>query len=296
MSTLYDVPGPRARRRATVLSGLVALVLLAAGYLLIYRPLAAQGQFTAAKWGSLVDPSNPNFVLLWKRLGVGLRNTLAAAGLAVVASLLLGTGLAVLRTRLRAQRQRRYPRLGATLAPVARGLTVLLDWLARAGVETIRGLPVVIAIFFVARSLPQFGLPLGDLAYIVIGLTVYNGVVIGEILRSGMMGLPRAQREAALALGLTEAQTIRLVLLPQAFRVMLPALVSQVVVVLKDTSIGGVVVGYDELLKVASLAVQVLHNPIQLLAVVAAMYLVLNYSLSRLATYLRDRVSARRAR
>jgi len=296
MSTLYDVPGPRARRRATVLSGLVALVLLAAGYLLIYRPLAAQGQFTAAKWGSLVDPSNPNFVLLWKRLGVGLRNTVAAAGLAVVASLLLGTGLAVLRTRLRAQRQRRYPRLGATLAPVARGLTVLLDWLARAGVETIRGLPVVIAIFFVARSLPQFGLPLGDLAYIVIGLTVYNGVVIGEILRSGMMGLPRAQREAALALGLTEAQTIRLVLLPQAFRVMLPALVSQVVVVLKDTSIGGVVVGYDELLKVASLAVQVLHNPIQLLAVVAAMYLVLNYSLSRLATYLRDRVSARRAR
>jgi glutamate transport system permease protein len=293
MSTLYDAPGPRARRRALILSGLVALVLIAGGYLLIYRPLAAQGQFTAAKWGSIVDPSDPNFVLLWKRFGVGLRNTISAAGLAVAASLLLGTGLAVLRTLLRAERRRRYPRLGVRLAPVARGLAWSLDWLTRVCVETVRGLPVVIAIFFVARGLPQFGLPLGDLAYIVIGLTVYNGVVIGEILRSGMVGLARGQREAALAIGLTEAQTIRLVLLPQAFRVMLPALVSQVVVVLKDTSIGGVVVGYDELLKVGSLAVLVLHNPIQILTVVAAMYLVMNYSLSRLATYLRDRVSVR---
>jgi glutamate transport system permease protein len=156
-------------------------------------------------------------------------------------------------------------------------------------VETFRGLPVVIAIFFVARSLPPAGLPLSDVWYLVIGLTIYNAVVIGEIVRSGIAGLPRGQREAALAVGLTEGQTIRLVLLPQALRVMLPALIGQVVVVLKDTSLGGVVVGYDELLKVGNLAVLVLNNPIQIYLVIGAMYLTLNYALSRLAIYLRDR-------
>jgi glutamate transport system permease protein len=92
-----------------------------------------------------------------------------------------------------------------------------------------------------------------------------------------------------MAIGLADGKTTILVLLPQAWRVMLPALISQVVVVLKDTSLGGVVVGYDDLLKVGSQAALVLENPIQLYAVVALIFLSVNYSLSRLAAYLQRR-------
>jgi glutamate transport system permease protein len=161
--TLYDVPGPRTRRNAAVVGVVVTIALLLLAYRYVYRPLATAGQFSAAKWGSIVDPSDPNFPLLWRRFGVGLRNTLLAAVLAVAASLLLGSGLAGLRLQLRAFGQRRYRHLGAPLAPAARAATWLLNAVTRVFVETFRGLPVVIAIFFAARTLPQFGLDFGDL-------------------------------------------------------------------------------------------------------------------------------------
>jgi glutamate transport system permease protein len=153
---------------------------------------------------------------------------------------------------------------------------------------------VVITIFFVARGLPQFGLSFDNvLWYLVIGLTIYNMVVIAEILRSGMEGLPRGQREAAASIGLSPLQTTRLILLPQAFRIMLPALISQLVVVLKDTSLGGIIVGYDELLNVARQAIQLLNNPIQLYFVIGVFFIAVNYGLSKLAIYVQRRLSRR---
>jgi len=125
---------------------------------------------------------------------------------------------------------------------------------------------------------------------LVIGLTIYNGVVIGEILRSGMEGLPRGQREAADAIGLSTFQTIRLVLLPQAYRIMLPALISQLVVVLKDTSLGFIIT-YEEILRVAGQTVQVLGNGIQTYVVVGAIYIAANYTLSKIAEYTQRRMA-----
>jgi glutamate transport system permease protein len=124
-------------------------------------------------------------------------------------------------------------------------------------------------------------------------LTAYNSVIIAEIIRAGVASLPRGQREAALAVGLTSGQTMRAVLLPQAFRVMLPALISQVVVIVKDTSLAAVLGIYPELLKEGNLIAQNLSNPIQMLTVVGIIFVIINFSLSRLAVWVERRLSRR---
>ncbi|MEU9506609.1 amino acid ABC transporter permease [Micromonospora sp. NPDC048170] len=289
-SVLYDVPGPR-QRRITLIGSLVATVVLLAGaYFLVYRPLDAKGQFSMELWGPLIDPSNENFSLVWDRIGLGLKNTLAAAALAIVSSLVIGTLLAVLRIQLKSLTRRRFTGLATPVAYLLRGLSVLLSAVTRVCVEVFRGLPVVITIFFVARGFPEFGVSFDTLWYLVIGLTIYNSVVIAEILRSGMEGLPGGQAEAASAIGLSPSQTTRMILLPQAFRIMLPALISQLVVVLKDTSLG-FIISYEETLNIGKQIIGVLDNPIQVYVVIAVMFILVNYSLSKLAQYVQHRLS-----
>ncbi|MEH0845941.1 amino acid ABC transporter permease [Micromonospora sp. CPCC 205711] len=289
-SVLYDVPGPRQRRITLITSLVATVVLLVAAYLLIYRPLDAKGQFSMELWGPLVDPSNENFPLVWDRIGLGFKNTLIAAALAIVSSLVVGTVLAVLRIQLKSLTRRRFTGLATPLAYLLRGLSVLLSAVTRVCVEVFRGLPVVLTIFFVARGFPEFGISFDNLWYLVIGLTVYNSVVIAEILRSGMEGLPGGQAEAAAAIGLSPAQTTRMILLPQAFRIMLPALISQLVVVLKDTSLG-FIISYEETLNIGKQIIGVLGNPIQVYVVIAALFITVNYSLSKLAQYVQRRLS-----
>lgn len=289
-SVLYDVPGPRQRRLTLIGSVVATVLLLAAAYLLVYRPLDDKGQFSMELWGPLIDPSNENFSLVWDRIGLGFKNTLTAAALAIVSSLVVGTLLAVLRIQLKSLTQRRFTGLATPVAYLLRGLSTLLSAVTRVCVEVFRGLPVVITIFFVARGFPEFGVSFDTLWYLVIGLTIYNSVVIAEILRSGMEGLPGGQAEAAAAIGLSPAQTTRMILLPQAFRIMLPALISQLVVVLKDTSLG-FIISYEETLNIGKQIIGVLDNPIQVYVVIAVMFIVVNYALSKLAQYVQRRLS-----
>ncbi|MEU5561729.1 amino acid ABC transporter permease [Micromonospora musae] len=289
-TVLYDVPGPR-QRRITLVSSLVAIVLVAVGvYFLIYRPLNDKGQFSMELWGPLIDPSNENFSLVWKRLGTGFKNTLIAAALAILSSLVVGTLLAMLRIQLKSLTRRRFTGLAAPASYLLRGLNTVLSVVTRVFVEVFRGLPVVITIFFVARGFPEFGLYLDNLWYLVIGLTIYNSVVIGEILRSGMEGLPGGQAESAAAIGLSPLQTTRMILLPQAFRIMLPALISQLVVVLKDTSLG-FIISYEETLNIGKQIIGALGNPIQVYVVIAVLFIAVNYSLSKLAQYVQRRLA-----
>ncbi|WP_025619471.1 amino acid ABC transporter permease [Salinispora cortesiana] len=289
-SVLYDVPGPR-QRRITLFGSVAALIgLLVGAYFLIYQPLDETGQFSMELWGPLIDPGNENFALVWERLGVGIRNTLIAAALAIVTSLVVGTLLAVLRIQLKGLAQRRYAGLAPQLAYLLRGLNLTLSVVTRFCVEVFRGLPVVITIFFVARGFPEFGITFDNLWYLVIGLTIYNSVVIAEILRSGMQGLAGGQAEAAAAIGLAPLQTTRMILLPQAFRIMLPALISQLVVVLKDTSLG-FIISYEETLNIGKQIIGVLDNPIQVYTVLAVLFIAVNYSLSKLAQAVQRRLS-----
>jgi glutamate transport system permease protein len=294
-TVLYDAPGPKARRTTVIVSIIAAVVVLVGAYFVIYRPLKRNGHLTMELWGPLIDPGNENFEQLWQRFGDGFRATFIAAVLAIVCSLLVGTALAVLRVQLRSVRSRSL-----------RVLVAVLNWVTRICVEVFRGIPVVITIFFVWVGLSKVGakdlrlnlswmgfdaIVIPTLLYsLVIGLTIYNGVVIGEILRSGMEGLPRGQREAADAIGLSTFQSIRLVLLPQAFRIMLPALISQLVVVLKDTSLGFIIT-YEEILRVAGQTIQFLGNGIQTYVVIGAIYITVNYALSKLAEYTQRRLA-----
>jgi glutamate transport system permease protein len=258
---LYDVQGPRGRRRvliSSVIGGLVLLALLA----LAARRLAANGQLDSEKY-------KPFFTepLLYRRLWDGLENTLHAAGYAMMLAMLLGVVLAFGRLS-----QRRFLRL-----PVI------------AVIEFFRGVPLLLLIFALFLAFPIVAhTDLPALWALVIALTLYNGAVIAEIIRAGVQSIPKGQTEAAAAIGLSRGQTLRIVLLPQAVRVMLPALISQLVVLLKDTSLG-FVIGYSELLRTGGQLVQVLRNPLQLYVLVALIYIVINSCLSALAGYLEGR-------
>ena len=271
-TVLYDAQGPRARRRTAIGTGIAVLALLALAYVVIQR-LVDRQQFSADKWGPLIDPGDENFDAVWRLLGEGVVNTVRAALIAMVLSIVLGTLIAV--ARLFAGRAARIPLIGL--------------------VELFRGLPVVVLVYFAVRVLPDIGVDLRSLPGgqelwgLVIGLTAYNMVIFAEVVRAGVASLPRGQREAALATGLTDGQTMRIVLLPQAFRIMLPAIISQLVVVLKDTSLVTFIANYDELLSQGESIQRNLDNPIQTFVVIAVMYVAINYALGRLAQYVQKR-------
>ncbi len=258
---LYDVPGPRARRRvliASVVGGLLLLGLLA----LVLRRLQANEQLDYA----LYEPffTEP---LLYERLAEGLRNTLTAAAYALVLALVLGVLLAFGRLS-----RRWFVRVPAV-----------------AVIEFFRGVPLLLLIFALFLAFPIVtGTELPALWALVIALTLYNGAVIAEIVRAGINAIPNGQTEAAYATGLSRGQTLRLVLLPQAVRVMLPALISQLVVLLKDTSLG-FVIGFAELLRTGQQLVQVLNNPLQMYLAIALIYILINSLLSLLASYVEGR-------
>ncbi len=278
-SVLYDAPGPRTRRNTAIGTAVALLVLLGVVVLALVQ-LAANDQLDPEKWGPLFNPANRYFVATWGALADGFVNTALGAVLTLVFALVIGTALAVARI---------------TSAPWYR-------WLVVSFIELFRGLPVVITIYFAARVLPEVGIALPPLWYLVIGLTAYNCVIIAEIVRAGVAALPRGQTEAAYAVGLTRLQVLRLILLPQAFRIMLPALISQLVVIVKDTSLGFVIFGFSEFVRAANTVIQFfigqegINLTLQMYIAVALVFILINYGLSKLAEYIERRLGrARRA-
>lgn len=258
---LYDVQGPRARRRVLIASivGVLVLLLLVG---LAARRLAANEQFDYDKYEPFFTEPQ-----LYERLWDGLKGTLQAAAYALVLAAVLGVLLAF--GRLSSKRWIRLP--------------------AVAVIEFFRAVPLLLLILALLLAWPKVvHTKLPALWALVLALTLYNGAVIAEIIRAGVLSVPKGQTEAAYAIGLGRGQTLRLVLLPQAVRVMLPALISQLVVLLKDTSLG-FVIGYAELLRTGGQLVQVLHNPLQLYLAIAVIYIVINSALSALAGYVEGR-------
>jgi glutamate transport system permease protein len=257
-AVLYDAAGPRGRRR--ILVGSVAgLLLLAVVIGAAVARLAANGGFEAELWRVLTRGD------VQRLLARALAATLRAALFAMVLSMAVGGLLAVGRLSRR-------------------------RWLAGpvgAWVELFRGLPLLLLIFFLFLVLPTVGVTISTFWTLVAGLTLYNSAVIGEIFRAGILSLPTGQTEAAYAIGLRRGQTLRMILLPQAVRLMLPALISQAVTLLKDTSLG-FVIGYSELLRNGRTAVEFLGGKysIPIYTAIAVVYIAVNASLSFLARWL----------
>jgi glutamate transport system permease protein len=267
-SVLFDTPGPRTRRRSTIAS-IIVVVVIAAGLAWIVYTLAQPrdssgitlpGYFDESRWDVFVEPD------LWVRVGEGLLNTLRAAAVAAVMAIVVGIVFAMLRT--------------SALAVVRIPTTIVLEFF--------RGMPVLLMMLFILLVAST-----GAFWAVVLALGLYNGAIIGEALRAGLAALPRGQREAGLSLGMTALQTKVSIEFPQAFRQMLPVIIAQLVVLLKDTSLG-FIVGYNELIRTTMNGLgSALGNRylFSLFLVTLVIYLIVNLSLSAVARRLARRRS-----
>lgn len=268
-NVLFDAPGPKARRRHLVLTVIgAALALGVVGFIL--RRLWQAQQLEGYMWSPFVtDPA------VWvDYLIPGLIGTIKAAILSVlfagIFGLLFGMG---------------------RLSQVK-----VVRWVCGVVVEFFRAVPVLLLMVFfyfgyVATStvIPS---SIGPLVAVVTALTLYNGSVIAELVRSGVHALPGGQREAGLSIGLTAAQTLRSIQLPQALTAMLPALIGQFVVVLKDSALGTAIT-YQELLTWSKTLGSAYGNTVPAYIVCAVLFILMNYSLTRIASWVQRRLSQR---
>ncbi|MFI2363299.1 amino acid ABC transporter permease [Promicromonospora sp. NPDC019610] len=267
-SVLFDAPGPRARTWTLVGNVLGAVVVLAAAAWVLVQ-LDDKGQLEPQLWADAVSARTWQYYLI-----PGLINTLRAAAFAIVGSIVFGLVFGMGRL--------------SQLALVRR--------VSGTVVEFFRAVPVLLMMVFFYGLFGQTLPGVSDKAFlaVVVALILYNGSVIAELVRSGVGNLPRGQGEAGLAIGLTPGQTLRSIQLPQALVAMLPAMVSQIVVVLKDSALGQLI-GYQELLRTGQIVYSADGNPLQVLTVVAVVFIVLNLLLTVLAHQLSRLLSSRTA-
>ncbi len=262
-SVLYDVPGPRAVARNRVIGVVTILVVAAVVAFLVWR-LAATGQFSAEKWNAFT------YTRIWEQFFLAAGRTLAAFAAAAVGALILGFVLAIGRLSDHAW----------------------LRWPVGAVVEFLRAVPVLVMMFLLYYGLPVVGVRMEGYWVVVVALILYNGSVLAEVIRAGVESLPRGQSEAGYALGLTKSGVMRLVLLPQAIRAMMPVILAQLVVTLKDTALGFIIT-YEELLFYAKYlgSQNSLERPIvQATLVAGAIYIGLCLALSGLARVVEKRL------
>ncbi|MBV0895196.1 amino acid ABC transporter permease [Microbacterium sp. NC79] len=263
-SVLYDVPGPKAIRRNRILGAITVLVLIAIIGFVIWR-LVETGQFTERKWAVFTYAS------VWQNMILpALGNTLLAFAVAAVGSLIFGILLAI--GRLSDHRV----------------VSVVVTWIT----EILRAVPVLVMMMLVYFGLPVLGLKTTPFIAVVAALIAYNGSVLAEVFRAGIESLPRGQGEAGYAIGLRKSGVMAFILFPQAVRVMMPVIIAQLVVTLKDTSLGSIIT-YDELLKLAKNLMSQDGRPIiPTTIVVSVIYISMCLLLSWVAHIVQKRVSA----
>ncbi|MCP9205576.1 amino acid ABC transporter permease [Streptomyces cucumeris] len=269
-SVLYDAPGPKARVRNRIFSVVGVLAVLGIVVFAVLR-LNAKGQFEPEMWNIFNNAS------VRTNIRDGVLTTLKVFAVAAVLSLLLGTLLAVGRL--------------SDHKPVR--------WLVTGFIELFRAVPLLITIYSLWLLFLTYKSELGfsgdstEFWALVIGLTVYNGSVQAEVLRAGINSVPKGQREAAYALGMSKTQVMMTVLVPQAVRAMLPTIISQLVVTLKDTSLGFVITYKELLYSLQEMAGNILvndENPyFPMIVVGGVIYITMCMVLSALATWIERR-------
>lgn len=258
-SLLFDEPGPQGRRRIAVISVMVSVVVLGLLAAALYE-LALQGQLAYPKWRYFLGQS------IVRYLGTALASTLLVTVVSAALSFPLGVVLG-------------WARLGAGRL----GRAVVGAW-----IDAMRAVPMLLLIYFFLLAVPNFGPTLPSFWMLVIPIVMCTSATTAEVFRSGVLALDRGQSEAATALGLSRSPTMRLILAPQALRIMLPTLVTQLVTILKDSSLG-YVVSYAELMYAGSVLIadtrlkQHMDIYLPTYVIIAALYVVINWGLGALA-------------
>jgi glutamate transport system permease protein len=266
-SVLFDAPGPRARRRHALLAVLGALVAVALLYLAL-RKMADAGQLEKDLWSPFLTAE------VWQEyLLPGIWGTLKAAAISMVLAGVFGIVFGM-------------GRLSSSAS---------VRWVSGIVVEFFRAVPVLIMMIFFFGVYAQnnvFDPELNPLAAVVTGLTLYNGSVVAELVRSGVYSLPAGQSEAGLSVGLTRGQVLRSIQLPQALTAMLPALIGQMVVVVKDSALGYAIT-YLELLNWSKTLGSAYANTVPAYIVAAILFITINYLLTVAARMVEQRLSRR---
>lgn len=248
---LFGAPSPQARKITQAISLIAAagLIALAAG--VVWRFHSA-GQLEARFWEFFAWPTT------WAFLAKGLLGTLASSAMAAVIALSLG--LVLLAGRLARPRIVRWPSIAV--------------------IEFLRGTPTLLLIYVCFLVLPAAGIKLGTYWMLTLPIGLSTAAVVAEVYRAGVLAVPRGQTDAARSLGLTEVQVFRFVVFPQALRYIVPALVAQLVIVVKDTTFGYIVT-YGELMQNAKVLIANYHALVPVYLVVAVLYCLVNYAISR---------------
>lgn len=269
-TVLYDAPGPRAVRSNRILTVIVSLALIALLVSVLWA-LGNKGQLDGDKWNIFTKGSSWTTYII-----PGLWATVKAAVLSIILALIVGAVLGI--GRLSTHRS--------------------IRWICSVIVEVFRSIPVLVLMLFAYTIFGEWGLfPSTQLGFaaVVFGLTMYNGSVIAETLRSGIESLPKGQSEAAYALGLSWGQTMRKILLPQAVAAMMPAIISQMVIALKDSALG-YMIGFVEVVRSGRQLGEYYGSMLPSLLVVAAIMIIINFGLTRLAERIERQLRSGRAR
>lgn len=260
-SVLFDAPGPRtvARHRVYyVLSILALLALVGFAVWTMYR----QGQLEYGLWEPFVTPDYVVYILV-----DGLLKTLQMAFFSIVFAVVFGLAFGVAKLSDRAW----------------------IRWPAWLVVEFFRAVPVLLLMVFSFFLLAIGDGPLSSFWCVVISLTLYNGAVLAEVFRAGINAVPAGQSEAAYAIGMRKSQVMTTVLLPQAVKIMLPAIISQMVVALKDTSLGYYILA-PGLTAVGKPIYLEFNNQVPTAIVITGLYVIVNLILTGIATLVQRRL------
>lgn len=269
-TVLYDAPGPRAVRFNRILTVIISVLLLAIAIVVLWA-LGNKGQLDGDKWDIFLRGTSWTTYII-----PGLWATLKAAVFSIILALIVGALLGI--GRLSNQRP--------------------IRWICAVIVEVFRSIPVLVLMLFAYTIFGEWGLfPSSQLGFaaVVFGLTMYNGSVIAEVLRSGIGSLPQGQSEAAYSLGLSWWQTMGKILLPQAVAAMMPAIISQMVIALKDSALG-YMIGFVEVVRSGRQLGEYYGAMLPSLLVIAMLMIVINFGLTKLAERIERQLRAGRAR
>lgn len=260
---LYEAPGPRTRRlmvAGTVVTGILVII----GIGLVIRQFYVTGQLAPRYWTFLAQTTT------WRYLLQGFRGTVSVALTAGVLSLLLGLVLMLGRT--------------SGIRPLSALCRVVTDFF--------RGVPSLLLIYFFFLAVPQYGIRLSSFWMITLPVTLAASGVLAEVLRAGVNAVPRGQVEAAMSLGMRRGRIMFKIVLPQAVRFVIPSLISQLVVVVKDTTVA-YVVSYPDLMQNARVLITNYDALVSMYFTVAIVYILLNYAINKLSGFVAERMGVK---
>ena len=259
---LYEAPGPRTRR-LTLIATIVSLVLVAIALALIVRQFYVTGQLDPKYWSFFLRAST------WTYIANGFMGTIRVAVTAGAISLVLGILFM-------------FGRI-SHIRPVAFVFRIIIDFF--------RGVPSLLLIYFFYLALPQYGFRIPAFWMITLPVALAASGVLAEVFRAGVNAVPKGQTEAALSIGLTPGKTMRKIVLPQALKIVVPSLISQLVVVVKDTTVA-YVVSYPDLMQNARVLITTHDALVQVYFVVAILYILVNYAINQLSIQMAHRTGA----